>query len=154
MDYSRWMSLNKKIHDKKLANIRLPMTRHSGTFDLSDELAPDAGFLPELQQRLSDLATQLNDAGVRPYGKDPMVWMTELTLSAFQGLTTATHENVATQLRMGIRGFDFRIYNNSGADYAITACAAPAPSSRCSTISALFSSKRPGPVKPPAKSST
>lgn len=55
MDYMRWMTLNTKIHTKKLANICLPMTHDSGTFDLSDEMAPDpAEWIVELENTGGD----------------------------------------------------------------------------------------------------
>jgi hypothetical protein len=117
MDYSRWMSLDKTIHNKRLANICLPMTRNTGTFDLSDLLAPDPGFLPELETRLAEIAKILNDSGILPYRKDPLEWMLEESIGAIKGLTVSTNENIATQLRMGIRGFDFRILNKDGVYY-------------------------------------
>ncbi|HEV7485926.1 MAG TPA: hypothetical protein VGQ65_09605 [Thermoanaerobaculia bacterium] len=118
MDYMRWMTLNTNIHTKKLANICLPMTHDSGTFDLSDEMAPDpAEWIVELENALAKIAQDLNDAGILPYVADPLAWLLDEILVSLKGLTTATKQDIATQLRMGIRGFDFRMYNKGGVYY-------------------------------------
>ncbi len=41
MDYSRWMELNTNIHTKPLRYICLPLSHDSGTYALTDEMAPD-----------------------------------------------------------------------------------------------------------------
>jgi len=118
MDYMHWMTRNTKIHTKKLANICLPMTHDSGTFDLSDEMAPDpAEWIVELENALAKIAQDLNDAGILPYVADPLAWLLDEILVSLKGLTTATKQDIATQLRMGIRGFDFRMYNKGGVYY-------------------------------------
>lgn len=116
MDYSRWMSLETRIHGKKLANICLPMTHDSGTFDLSDILAPDPSFLPGLEEKVAKLVKLIEDAGI-PLGMDPLAWLMKEALPALKGLTTATKKTVGEQLQGGMRGFDFRMYNKDGVDY-------------------------------------
>ncbi|HEV7571374.1 MAG TPA: hypothetical protein VGQ21_07720, partial [Thermoanaerobaculia bacterium] len=118
MDYKNWMLNDIKIHDKKLANICLPMTHDSGTFDLSHEMAPDpAEWIVELEDALKEITKDLKEAGILPYVADPLAWLLKEAIGAMKGLTTATKENVATQLEMGMRGFDFRIYNKGGIYY-------------------------------------
>ena len=118
MDYSRWMSLNPKIHDKKLAGICLPMTHDTGTFDLSNVLAPNPeAWLPEVEAVITEIVKLLNKYDVLPKDVDPLAWAEAEVIKSLKGLATATKQNVATQLRLGMRGFDFRMFNNKGTYY-------------------------------------
>jgi len=110
------MSLNTNIHTKLLANICLPMTHDTGTFDLSD-LYVDQAFVEKIEEGLAALVVALNDAGIVPYGQDPLAWLLKEALPALKGLTTATKMTVGEQLQGGIRGFDFRLYNENGVYY-------------------------------------
>ncbi|HEX3584158.1 MAG TPA: hypothetical protein VH087_20505 [Thermoanaerobaculia bacterium] len=106
------MSLNTKVHTKNLANICLPMTHDTGTFDLSDILATGDPIVNELEIQLAELVRKLNDAGILKYKADPLAWLLDEAIPSLKGLATTTHQDVATQLAQGIRGFDFRIYQD------------------------------------------
>ena len=110
MNYSRWMSLNTNIHNKKLANICLPMTHDSGTFDLSDAIV-DPSIFAGVEKLIEDLVVIL--APVLPPPFDPAAWLLAEAVKAVKGLATATKMNISEQMNGGMRGFDFRLYYNS-----------------------------------------
>jgi len=114
VDYSRWMSLNTKIHNKKLANICLPMSHDTGTFDLGDTIV-DPALAGEIEKIVYDIAKALGD--ILPYNMNPVAWLLQEAVAAVKGLATATKKNCAEQLDGGMRGFDFRMYNDAGTYY-------------------------------------
>src|ERR1044072_2079041 len=113
LSYQTWMADNTALHSKKLRYICLPVTRDSGTCDLSDQITPDqAQWERDLYGALKAAADAINDIPeIGSYINVPEFIRKSLYISTL-GLATATKRTIAEQLNDGVRGLDVRVFSD------------------------------------------
>jgi hypothetical protein len=117
MDYMNWMSQTSAIHSTFLSNICLPATHDSGTYSLTDILTQGLDSDERtIVRSLSEVACQvinnqsIPDSDIFEYVSNPSQWIYNTVIPYINGLMTATGQNIATQLKDGIRCLDLRVY--------------------------------------------
>lgn len=117
VDYANWMYKHPELHGKKLRNICLPTTHDSGTSTLQPIVTDDAAS--EGLANLANFAKRLGDM-IAATGVGLLIdipkWVTDNIVTVAMGLARATKSDITTQLNMGVRGFDFRVFYYEPAD--------------------------------------